>query len=174
MFTEPKNNVRQLNLDPGMKVADIGTGSGFYAFAASEEVGETGKVYAIDIQKNILSKIKNESNEKNPKNIEIMWGDAEKENGTMLQNESIDAVIVSNIFFQIEDKKSFLKEMYRILKQKGKMLFVDWKGSFGGIGPEEKSIISPERAREFLNSAGFSLDKAIQAGEYHYGFVFKK
>ena len=58
MFIDPQNNIKQFNLSPGMKVADVGAGSGFNSFAAAKEVGEKGIIYAIDIQKDLLSKIK--------------------------------------------------------------------------------------------------------------------
>ena len=174
MFLDPQKNVRQLNLDLGMTVADIGAGTGFYTFEASKEVGETGKVYAIDIQKDLLSKIKNEANERNFKNVEIIWGDAEKENGTGLKNESVDVVIVSNIFFQVEDKQAFLKEVLRILKTKGKLLFIDWKETSKNITFVENAISSQEEVKNFLSGFSFLFEKEIPAGEYHYGFVFKK
>ena len=50
--------------------------------------------------KRFIIKDKNESRKRNIFNIEIIWGDAEKENGTRLGNESVDAVIVSNLFFK--------------------------------------------------------------------------
>ncbi|TSD03390.1 MAG: methylase involved in ubiquinone/menaquinone biosynthesi [Parcubacteria group bacterium Athens0714_16] len=174
MFIDPQNNIKQFNLSHGMKVADIGAGSGFNSFAAAKEVGELGVVYAIDIQNDLLSKIKNESRKNNIFNIEIIWGDAEKENGTRLGNESVDAAIVSNLFFQVENKKSFLKEVFRIIKSRGRLLFIEWSGSFGGIGPSEESIVLEETAKKLLEEAGFLVEKKISAGEYHYGFILRK
>lgn len=174
MFIDPQNNIKQFSLSPGMKVADIGAGSGFNSFAVAKEVGKTGIVYAVDIQKDLLTKIKNEARKNSIFNIEIIWGDAEKENGTHLGDETMDAVIVSNLFFQIENKKGLLKEVYRILKSKGKLLFIEWSGSFGGIGPSEESFVSEEKAKKFLEEAGFSIQKKIFVGEYHYGFILVK
>ncbi|MBU3969085.1 class I SAM-dependent methyltransferase [Patescibacteria group bacterium] len=174
MFLDPQNNIKQFDLSAGMKVADIGAGSGFNSFAAAEEVGMAGVVYVIDIQKDLLSKIKNESKERNLRNIEIIWGDAEKENGTRLENESVDAAIVSNLFFQVENKGNFLKEVFRILKPKGKLLFIEWSGPFGGIGPSKESFVPEEKAKKFLEEGGFLIEKKIFVGEYHYGFILIK
>ncbi|MEK7652669.1 MAG: methyltransferase domain-containing protein [Patescibacteria group bacterium] len=174
MFIDPQNNIKQFNLSPGMKVADVGAGSGFNSFAAAKEVGEKGIIYAIDIQKDLLSKIKNESRKRNIFNIEIIWGDAEKENGTRLGNESVDAVIVSNLFFQIEKKDDFLKEIFRILKSNGKLFFIDWSDSFGGIGPSKESFVPEEEAKKLLEKSGFLIEKKIFVGEYHYGFILNK
>ena len=61
MFSDPEKNIEQFSLGKGMHVADFGTGSGFYALAAAEAVGETGRVYAIDVQKDLLEKLKKEA-----------------------------------------------------------------------------------------------------------------
>ncbi|MBI2474518.1 MAG: methyltransferase domain-containing protein, partial [Candidatus Taylorbacteria bacterium] len=60
-FSDPSHNVEQFDLQSGMTVADFGTGSGYYAFAAAKAVGDKGKVYAIDVQKPLLEKLKREA-----------------------------------------------------------------------------------------------------------------
>ncbi len=58
MFSDPKNNIMRLGLTDGMLVADFGTGSGHYAIEASRIVGNSGRVYAIDIQQALVKKVK--------------------------------------------------------------------------------------------------------------------
>ena len=58
-FSEPKKNLERFGLEEGMRVADFGSGSGHYTLAASELVGESGLVYAIEIQQLLLKKVKN-------------------------------------------------------------------------------------------------------------------
>ena len=59
MFTDPQKNIKELGLTPGMHIADLGAGSGFYVLEAAKRVGDKGRVYAVDVQKDILQKIKN-------------------------------------------------------------------------------------------------------------------
>ena len=61
MFSNPEKNIEQLGLTPGMKVADLGSGSGFYTIASARLVGTSGLVYSIDIQKDLLTRIKTEA-----------------------------------------------------------------------------------------------------------------
>jgi len=49
MFSDPKKNIEQMQLEHGMKIADLGSGSGFYSLEAARVVGDGGKVYAIDV-----------------------------------------------------------------------------------------------------------------------------
>ena len=63
IFSDPKKNLKQFCLEEGMRVADFGSGSGYYTLAAAEAVGDTGRVYAIEIQQELLKKVKNLSPE---------------------------------------------------------------------------------------------------------------
>lgn len=173
-FSDPKKNLERLGLEEGMRVADLGSGAGHYTLAAAEAVGDSGRVYAIDIQQDLLKQVKNISTDEHRNNIEVIWGDIEKEKGTKLPDESIDVVILSNILFQAENKEAVATEALRILKQKGRLLFIDWAESFGGIGPQPENIISEEHALSLFENAGFIIDRDIDAGEHHYGFVFRK
>jgi len=155
-------------------VADFGSGSGHYTLAASELVGESGKVYAIDIQQALLKKVKDLSRTEHRTNIEVLWGDLEKQGGSKLRENSMDVVIVANILFQIEDKKVFCEEVLRVLKPKRRVLVVDWADSFGGLGPQPGFIISENKAHILFENNGFSFDRSIEAGEHHYGLIFRK
>ena len=105
MFSDPEKNIKQFGLGKGMHVADFGAGSGFYSFAAAQAVGETGRVYAIDVQNGLLTKLKNEAkNVRHLRNIEIIWADLEQVGGTKLKENSMDAIIAANVFFQLENK----------------------------------------------------------------------
>ncbi len=174
MFSDPLKNIEQFALNPGTTVADLGSGSGFYTLAAAKAVGDNGKVYAVDIQKDLLSKLKGEAVKQNLHNIEIVWGDIEKPSGTRLAESSVQAAIVSNIFFQVVHKEVFLKEVLRILQSQGRVLFIDWVDSFGGLGPQPNAVFTESQAEEMWTKAGFIKERTISAGSHHYGIIFTK
>ncbi|MBU1557795.1 methyltransferase domain-containing protein [Patescibacteria group bacterium] len=173
-FIDPKNNIAQFGLNQGMKVADLGSGSGFYVMESSKAVGNDGRVYAVDVQKELLERIKASASLEGLSNIEIIWGDIEKLGGTRLADFSVDAVILSNTLFQVEEKENLINEMKRILRPKGRALIVDWTASFGGLGPAPESVFTEHQAKDLFQKNGFVLDKDISAGEHHYGFVVRK
>ena len=174
MFSDPQKNIEQFNLPAGATVADIGAGSGFYAFAVAKAVTGSGKVYAIDIQNDLLQKLKKEAHLRKITNIEVLRGNAEKVRGTGLKDGAVDAAVVANILFQIEDKNSFVAEVSRILKPSGWVLVVEWSDSWKGMGPEVSRIVRKEDAKRLFLSVGFSFERDIIAGEHHYGIIFKK
>ena len=76
MFSDPENNIQQFALEPGMSVADLGSGAGFYALAAAKAVQNgNGKVYAIDVQKELLDRTAHEASQRGLSNVQIVWGD---------------------------------------------------------------------------------------------------
>lgn len=174
MFSDPQKNIAQLDVREGDHVADFGAGSGAYAFAVAKRVGSSGRVYAIDVQKDLLAKLKNEAQRQHVFNIEIIWGDLDEKKGIPLREESMDACIISNLLFQVSSKEQIADEAWRILKPNGKILVVDWNDSYGGLGPTAEQVFSKHAAQELFLKKGFEHERDIDAGSYHYGMIFHK
>lgn len=173
-FSDPKTNVLQVGLRDGMRVADLGAGSGHYALAAAAAIGHSGKVFAVDVQEDVMRHMLDSAKLKGIRNIETVWGNVEKKGGTKLQPESIDVVLCCNLLFQIEHKESFLEEVSRILKHGGKVLIIDWAGAYGGIGPSPMHVVSEHTAEALFIEHGYSKVKNFRAGAHHYGIVCEK
>ena len=173
-FSEPRDNILQLGLREGMKVGDFGAGSGHYSRAAAAIVGHSGKVYAIDVQEDVLKHLKLNTHDHHKSVIETVWGDIEKSGGTHLRDASIDAVIPSNTLFQIENREGLVAEIKRVLKPTGKLLLIDWSGSYSGMGPAPECVVSEHTAEEFFVSNAFAKEKSFKAGPHHYAIVFTK
>ncbi|MDO8619847.1 MAG: methyltransferase domain-containing protein [bacterium] len=174
MFIDPSHTITQFDLQSGARVADLGAGTGTLTVLIARAVGESGKVYAIEVQKNLLDKLKNHTREERVNNVEALWGDIERPNGTHLGDAMVDAAVVSNVLFQIEHKAEFVAETKRILKPGGKVLLVDWTDSFNGMGPHQDHVVTEKAGRELFESGGFRFVKKIEAGAHHYGLIFKR
>ncbi len=189
-FVRPEEVVKEFKLEPGMVVADFGSGSGHYTIACAEIVGSGGKVYAIDVQKDLLESVKNTADMNNLNNVEIIWGDLETSGGSRLADGSVDFVVVSNILFQAEDREAVAKETSRVLKKNGRVAVIEWAakgeprqgresslmdiGVGKGFGPAPDKRISKEEAQTLFIQNGFKLKREIQPGENHYGLIFVK
>jgi ubiquinone/menaquinone biosynthesis C-methylase UbiE len=173
MFSDPVQNLKTLGLRETDIVADLGAGTGFYAVAAGQMVPH-GKVYAVEVQKDFLLTIKQKTKEACLNNVECLWGDIEKIGGSKIEDGIADAVVASNVLFQVEDKEGFIKEANRILKKGGKVLLVDWSDPVF-LGPLAAKLIVPqEKARAMFEQAGFTFQNDINAGLHHYGMILKK
>lgn len=173
MFSNPQSNISALGIDIGMKVADLGAGSGFYAIESAKRVGTRGMVYAVDIQQDLLDKIKNGAGILGLHNVEVIWGNIEKIGGTKLRESLVDRVILSNVLFQVEQKDldNIVLEIKRILKSGGKVLVIDWE-SRSDIGPEK--TVSSSAVTSLFEKIGFKLENKFDSGDHHFGLIFKK
>ena len=173
-FTNPDKNVTELGVYDGQIVADLGAGTGAYTEPLARRVGETGRVYAVEVQKDFLVNIKDAADKHGFKNVDVIWGDIEVSGGTKIKDASVDAVVISNTLFIAEDQQGLIREAKRILKIGGKLLLVDWKDSYGGLGPAKDAIIPGPIAEGMFEREGFVVNKSFDAGEHHYGFVFNR
>ena len=170
-FSVPSEVLLHVGLREGMKVGDFGAGSGHYSRAAAATVGSTGKVYAIDIQEDVLTFLRLNVPERHQHIIETVWGDIEKPGGTSLREGVLDVALITNVLFQIENRFSFLKELRRVIKPGGRLLVVDWAGSYG-FGPSPERIVPEHVAEDLFIGAGWHKQKAFRAGPHHYGLLF--
>ena len=172
-FASPDKNIAQFVLSPGMRVADFGAGAGYYSIAALDAVGDTGEVYVIDIQPELLTNAKS-LDPYNRSNLHFIRGDIEAENGSTLTTGIADAVIISNVLFQVENPEAVATEAYRVLASNGRVMAIDWSDSFGGIGPAPEHVYPKAEAITAFESAGFSVQREFDAGEHHWGIIFTK
>jgi len=169
MFSDPSKNLNMLGLVDGMKVADLGAGSGFYSIEVAKRVGVSGRVYAVDIQKDLLERLRSISTTQGITNIEVIWGNFEKIGGTKIREGVADRVVASNVLFQVENFDDFALEVKRITKPGGKVLVVDWN-EVSALSP--KTFVSEAQARALFEKVGFKLEQSFPAGEHHYGLIF--
>lgn len=173
-FADPAKNINFLELREGEHVADFGAGTGFYAIAAARKVGDSGRVYALDVQKDLLDKLRDKLKQDRISNIETIWADLDSVGGSNLAELSMDACIISNILFQSEDKNALVTEADRILKSKGRVMVIDWSDSYGGLGPTPSDIVTKEQVKNLFTPKGFIIESEFDAGDHHYGIIFRK
>ena len=174
MFSNPTSVVKKLGIMPGMTIADIGSGTGEYSIALAKATGHPGRIYAIDVQKDMLAMVKKKATQEGIGTIEVVWGDIEKQGGAGLADNSVDISLLANTLFQLEDKKGAVQEVIRITKPNGKIVIVDWMDSFGGLGPKKADVVSSEVAEDLFKDTGFGKVSEFDAGDHHYGLIMQK
>ena len=170
-FLNPNEILKNIKLKESMTAADFGSGSGGWAFPLAKRL-EDGRVYAIDVLEEPLSALRSKAKLANIFNIETVKSDVEAKKGSTIADSICDLVLMTNLLFQCEDKKSVLEEGKRVLKEKGRILVVDWKKDVS-FGPGEGKI-SPEEVKEIAEGIGLKTEKEFEAGPYHYALVFTK
>jgi len=174
-FIDPAAVIPYFELRPDMQVADFGCGIGAYSIPMSRSIMPNGRVYAIEVQKDLLATLKNAITENHLGNVELLWGDIESAGGTKIADRVVDLVLLSNVLFQTSDKgyKTAL-EAKRVLKSGGRVVIIDWTESFGNMGPHPDQVVTQEMARKTFETAGFQFVKDFPAGDNHYGIILSK
>jgi len=173
-FTNPDKNVAELHLQGTEKVVVFGSGAGGHSFALLRALQHGGTVIAVDVRADMLAKIQRDAQQLHDGRFKTKHADYQRMGGTQLMDNSVDVVVIPNTLFSAEQKEEMLAEAFRVTKQGGKLLLVDWAESFNGMGPQQEYLVSIEDARALAEQVGFSFKRDFRAGAHHYGLVCKK
>jgi protein-L-isoaspartate O-methyltransferase len=113
-----------LKIKPGDVVADIGAGSGYYTMKLAELVGPAGKVYAVDIQPEMLAIIKNRTKAAKIANVHTIQN---TETELKLPANSIDLMLLVDVYHEFSHPYEMTLEMTKALKPGGRMVFVEFR-----------------------------------------------
>ena len=171
-FFEARAVLETMGIDESVgTVADFGCGYGTFSITAAKKIH--GKLYAIDIDQEMISATQDEADRQRTRNIETILRDFVAE-GTGLKNESIDYAMLFNIL-HIENPVSLLREAYRILKNNGRVGIVHWNyDPSTPRGPSMDIRPKPEQCIQWAESAGFKNPVLHDLKPYHYGIVLTK
>ncbi len=161
-FLNPKRVIENLSLREEMDVVDFGCGSGGWVIPIAKKI-KNAKIYAVDILEAALSALKSNAEMERVYNIRTIRCDVER--GTDLNSESMDLVIASNLFFQVDDKEAVVREAQRLLRREGELIVVDWK---------IKEDNAEERLHKIIEENNFKFIKKINVGESHFANLYEK
>lgn len=170
-FIDPQHVLRQFGVFGSQHVLDLGSGAGHFALAAAPRL-EGGRLYAVDVDRGMLKRLVDEAERLGHAHIHTICGDACRRGGVPLSDHSVDKILATNIFFQVDDRDAFAQEIKRLLKPGGKVLIVDWSDSHD-FGPRKAHKISKDDIQAHFARHGFIYEQDIDAGDYHYGMILQ-
>ena len=163
------------HLRPKMHVADFGCGrTGHLVFPAAPIVGEQGIIYAVDILKDVLDEITKRARLDGILNIHPVWSDIERLGGAAIPAKSLDLVFLVNILYHAKNLQLMLDEASRLLKNKARLLIVDWTAHALPFGPDKSAIVDFKKVKAWGQEHGFIVQEEFAAGQYHQGLVLYK
>ncbi len=146
----PERVVQALQLKPGMEVADLGSGTGYFTFRLAEAVGDDGKVYAIDINEEMNASIDKQAVTKQADNVRTVLA---VEHDPLIP-EKVDLIFSVNMYHHLQDRAAYFKNAARYLKPGGRVAIIDFReGAFKHF--TKRTILLEE-----FQAAGYALDKA--------------
>jgi len=145
---KPSDIVRLIGVLPGMRVGEVGAGSGFFTFFLSEQVGPSGVVYANDIQADALAALEADARKSAAsKNIITVLA---PEDDPVFPRRDLDMIVAYNSFHDIKDKQAWLKNAVKYLRPGGRLAIID------GYWPEHGGL-TLDKLRDYGAQVGFRL-----------------
>ena len=148
-------SLESIGLRAGMTFMDVGCGYGFFTIPAASIVGETGKVYAVDVDAISIDQLKRDAAEKGLKNIHVEVAPAED---TVFCNACADIVFYNTVLHDFRDPAKVLRNAKTMIKPSGKLVNVDWKKKPTEFGPPVPIRFSEEHAASLIKKAGFTIE----------------
>ncbi|PIR03378.1 MAG: hypothetical protein COV60_00635 [Candidatus Magasanikbacteria bacterium CG11_big_fil_rev_8_21_14_0_20_43_7] len=172
---DPHVLFEKAHVQSGMHVADFGCGqTGHVVFPCAKLLGEKGIMYAVDIVKDVLAQIEKRARSNSFLNIHTVWSDIEKVGHTAIPPRSLDVAFLVNTLVQVKDRHAVLEEVDRTLKDKARLLVVDWQKKGLLFGPKDKDFIDFEDVETWARSHGFVVQEIFDMGRFHRGMVLYK
>lgn len=167
--------LNKISIEERQRAAELGCGNfGFFTFPLARLVGRNGRVYAVDILKSSLVEIKTRALKENLPQIIPVWSNLEVYKGTAIEAGSLDAALLINVLHQSDRRADILRETYRMLKNNGRLLIVDWNNIDSPLGPAPARRLKLEALKAAVSRLGFDIKEEFLAGVYHYGLLLTK
>ncbi|GIW67181.1 MAG: hypothetical protein KatS3mg096_049 [Candidatus Parcubacteria bacterium] len=167
MFLRPGEIIQHLRekkyILPSIKGADFGCGAGYFTALLAQEVGPSGKIYAIDIDEEVLKEAQEFVSQFGLHNIKFLNQDLEINSG--LEDNSLDFVFISQVLYQAEDPEKIIQESRRVLKDKGYLIILEPQREnllFAG-----QKIYDPQEICRLVEKENFKIKEIEQSSNYY-------
>lgn len=162
--------LKNLNLKPGMKVADIGAGSGYHSRLIAKQIGN-GKVYAVDVEQEMIAYLNERIHREKLSNIQPVLG---SETSVLLPAESIDLMLLVDVYHEFSSPYEMGTSMYNALKPNGKIVLVEFRMEDDAVPIKTIHKMSESQAIKEMKKAGFRLEKNYTNLPWQHCMVFVK
>ncbi len=171
----PFKLLERVGICKGWHVADLGCGAtGHFVLPAAQMVGGEGKVYAVDIQRDVLEHVDRLAKREQFFNIHTVWADIDVYGATRIEPGTLDLCLLINNLYLSSNRPALIREMARLTKPGGRILVVEWKTVATPIGPSQDHRLTPEQSRNICHSPFMEYLDEIDVGHSHYGLLYER
>jgi ubiquinone/menaquinone biosynthesis C-methylase UbiE len=167
LWLPPGEVLGWLDLRPDMMIADIGTGTGYFAIPMAQAIAPGGRVFAVDLQPELLEVLRGKLAKPGaPTNIVLLEGTA---SSTGLAGGSCDLALLANVWHELDDHAAALAELARVLKPGGKIAVLDWRPDVERPpGPPLEHRLPAREVQQFFQNHGKRVDAVRNVGQFSY------
>ncbi|CEN56169.1 class I SAM-dependent methyltransferase [Candidatus Methylopumilus turicensis] len=161
--------VKSLNLSAGMHIADIGAGTGFLSREMAKLVGDQGQVFAVDIQPEMLGKLKNL--QKTYRNITPILASNQKTN---LAPNSTDLAIMVDVYHELAYPFEVIQDTMQALKKNGRFVLVEYRAEDDNVPIKSSHKMTEAQIIKEMNVHGLQHEKTIKSLPWQHIVIFTK
>jgi len=162
--------LKNMNIKSQDTIADIGAGSGYHVFRMTPKAAK-GLIYAVDIQKEMLSKIESRKINGRIQNIEIILG---SEKSTNLPENTVDKIILVDVYHEFNYPYEMMQSIKKALKPDGEVFLIEYRGEDFRVPIKEIHKMTEKQAIKEMKAVGFKLKQNIENLPWQHCMIFIK
>lgn len=167
---KPDALLAALQLKPGEVVADIGAGTGYYSWRLAKAVGATGRVYAVDIQQEMLDLLQRKMAERNLTNVTGVLGTIQD---PKLPAGSVDLVLMVDVYHEFDHPFEMMRGICKALKPGGRVVFVEFRAEDPKVPIKEVHKMSAAQVRKEMTAQPLRWEETIETLPWQHVIVFR-
>jgi ubiquinone/menaquinone biosynthesis C-methylase UbiE len=162
---------RELRVKPGMSICDMGCGNGFHTMPLAKEVGETGKIYAVDVQPEMIEMLKQNLDVKGIKNVVPIVG---AYHDPKLPPNSCDQILLVDVYHEFSHPVQMLAAMRKALKPNGQLVLVEFRAEDETVPIRPEHKMSKAQIHKEMNANGFVMKREFDGLPWQHLMFFGK
>jgi ubiquinone/menaquinone biosynthesis C-methylase UbiE len=166
----PSKALEALDLKPGMVVADIGAGSGYYTSRIARRIGPSGRVYATDIQQGMIQLLDRRVTAEGLTNVTTILGGM---NDPKLPPESIDLALMVDVYHELQEPQLFLQRLKAAFKPGGRLVLLEFRKEDPKIPILEVHKMSIAEVKQEMEAEGYAIDRVIDTLPWQHIIVIR-
>lgn len=170
MEQKPNEVIAAMDIREGETIADIGAGSGYFAFRFASHVGSKGRVYAVDIDPDMIIHMNRKIRNTKFENVATVLSTPDD---PLLANNSIDRFFICNTWHHVGDRPAYLEKMKAMLRPGGRIVIIDYFKKQLPVGPPPGMKMAREDVVDEMEKGGFILSEEHAFLPYQYFLVFR-
>jgi arsenite methyltransferase len=166
---KPEEVLMALGIKQGETIADIGAGSGYFAFRFARQVGDSGRVYAVDINSDMILYMNRKIRDLKLRNVSTVLSAPDD---PLLVDGSVTRFFICNTWHHVQNRANYIGLMKKALKPGGQVIVLDYHKKELPVGPPPEMKMAREEVLKEMESSGFKLAQEHTFLAYQYFLVF--
>jgi ubiquinone/menaquinone biosynthesis C-methylase UbiE len=166
----PDQALDLLNLKKGQTVADVGAGVGYLTLRIARRVGPTGKVYGVDVQKEMLDRLKKNAAKAKLTNVEAIQG---TETDPMLPAGRVDLILMVDVYHELSQPQAMLQNTKKALSPDGRLALVEYRKEDPSIPIRVEHKMSAWEVQTEVEAEGYKLETTLKSLPRQSVFIFR-